>query len=56
MISAALGVRAPKRTEEQKAFDRAVRDKEIKRKKEEKERLAREAEEAERARKSVWED
>jgi hypothetical protein len=56
MIAGALGVRAPKKTEEQKLYDRAVREKEIKRRNKEKEETARKVEEAERAKAAVWED
>jgi hypothetical protein len=31
MIAGALGIRPPKRTEEQRAYDRAMKEKEIKR-------------------------
>ena len=56
MIAGALGVRAPKKTEEQKAYDRVVKEKEIKRRNAEKEAAARAKEEAERAKAAVWED
>jgi hypothetical protein len=56
MIAAGLGVRAPKRTDEEKEFDRAMREKERKRRAEEKEREKREAEERERRKKAVWDD
>jgi hypothetical protein len=56
MIAGALGVRAPKRTEEEREFDRVVREKERKRRAEEKGREEREREEAERRKKAVWED
>jgi hypothetical protein len=52
MIAGSLGVRAPKRTEEQREFDRAVKEKEKKRRAEEKER----AEQEEKVKASVWED
>lgn len=52
MIAGSLGVRAPKRTEEQREFDRAVKEKEKKRRAEEKER----AEQEEKLKASVWED
>ncbi|KAI1344604.1 hypothetical protein F5Y15DRAFT_116714 [Xylariaceae sp. FL0016] len=55
MISAALGVRA-RPTEEQRAYDRAVREKEKKRKEEEKEVERQKAEEAQRAKAAIWED
>ncbi|KAI1412179.1 hypothetical protein F5Y13DRAFT_163820 [Hypoxylon sp. FL1857] len=56
MIASALGVRAPKPTEEQRAYDRAVREKERKRREEEREVEKRRQEEAERAKAAIWED
>jgi len=49
-----LGVRAPKKTEEQRAYDHAVREQEVRRREREKAERAREAEEDERAKISVW--
>ncbi len=54
MIAGALGVKAPKKTEEQKAYDRAIKEKETKRRNQEKEAAARAKEEAERAKAAVW--
>ncbi|KAI0828079.1 hypothetical protein F5Y06DRAFT_283449 [Hypoxylon sp. FL0890] len=56
MIASALGVRAPKPTEEQRAYDRAVREKERKRREEEREAEKKRQEEAERAKAAIWED
>jgi len=56
MIAGALGVKAPKKTEEQKAYDRAIKEKEMKRRAAEKESAARVKEEAERAKAAVWDD
>lgn len=56
MIAGALGVRAPKKTEEQRAYERVVKEKEIRKRKEEKEEAARREEERERAKAAVWED
>ncbi|KAK6957411.1 hypothetical protein Daesc_000196 [Daldinia eschscholtzii] len=56
MIASALGVRAPRPTEEQRAYDRAVREKERKRREEEKEAEKKRKEEAERAKVAIWED
>ena len=56
LIAGALGVRAPRRTEEEREFDRAMRDKERKRRAEEREREKREAEEREQRKKAIWED
>jgi hypothetical protein len=56
LIAGALGVRAPKRTEEEREFDKAMREKERKRRTEEKEREKREKEETEARKKAVWDD
>ncbi|KAF2143595.1 uncharacterized protein K452DRAFT_350061 [Aplosporella prunicola CBS 121167] len=56
LIAGALGVRAPKRTEEEREFDRAVREKERKRREREREDREREREREESAKRSVWED
>lgn len=56
MIAGALGVKAPKKTEEQRAYERAVKEKEIKRRNQEKESAARAKEEAEKAKIAIWED
>jgi hypothetical protein len=56
LIAGALGVRAPKKTEEQRAYDRAVREKEMKRINAEKEAKVRAEEEAARAKAAAWDD
>lgn len=56
LIAGALGVKAPKRTEEQKAYDKALKEKEIKRRNMEKAEAIRKREEAERAKAAVWSD
>ena len=56
LIAGALGVRAPKRTEEQRKYDRAIKEQEIRRKNKEKDDVKRKQEEAERAKASIWED
>jgi hypothetical protein len=56
LIAGALGVKAPKKTEEQKAYDRAIKEKEIKRRNAEKEAAAIAKEDAERAKVAVWSD
>lgn len=56
LIAGALGVRAPKRTDEEREFDRAMREKERKRRDEEREREKRETEEREARKKAVWDD
>ncbi|KAI7974427.1 hypothetical protein EIK77_008607 [Talaromyces pinophilus] len=54
LIAGALGIRAPKRTEEQRAYDRAMKEKEIKRRNKEKEAAAKARQEEERAKAAVW--
>lgn len=54
MIAGALGIRAPKRTEEQRAYDRAVKEQEMKRRNKEKEEAAKAKEEEEKAKAAVW--
>lgn len=54
LIAGALGIRAPKRTEEQRAYDRSVKEQEIRRKKREKEEEAKAREENEKAKLAVW--
>lgn len=56
MIAGALGIRAPKKTEEERAYEKAVREGERKRREREKVEKVREEEERERAKRSVWED
>lgn len=56
MIASALGVKVPKQTEEQKAYDRAMKEKERKRREEEKLREKQREEEAAKAKAAVWDD
>jgi len=56
MISAALGLKAPKPTEEQKAYDKAIREQERKRREEERAADKKKHEELEKAKLAVWED
>ncbi|KAK3318377.1 hypothetical protein B0H66DRAFT_532887 [Apodospora peruviana] len=56
MIASALGMKVPKLTEEQRAYDRAVREKERRRKEEEKELQKKRDEEALKAKQAVWEE
>lgn len=56
LIAGALGVRAPKRTEEEREFDKAMREKERKRRAEERERESREEEETAARKKAIWDD
>ncbi|PYH99390.1 hypothetical protein BO71DRAFT_394468, partial [Aspergillus ellipticus CBS 707.79] len=54
MIAGALGIRAPKRTEEQRAYDRAVKEQEIKRRNREREEAAKAKEDEEKVKAAVW--
>ena len=56
MIAAGLGLKVPKQTEEQKAYDRAVREKERKRHQQEKEEKKKKEAELEKARQAIWDD
>ncbi|KAL5396624.1 hypothetical protein PMIN06_003982 [Paraphaeosphaeria minitans] len=56
LIAGALGVRAPRRTEEEREYDRAMRDKERKRRDAERERDKLEKQAAEDRKRSMWED
>ncbi|CAL5870667.1 uncharacterized protein PFLUO_LOCUS4907 [Penicillium psychrofluorescens] len=56
LIAGALGIRAPKRTEEQRSYDRAVKEQEIRRRNREREELAKAKEEDEKLKASVWTD
>lgn len=56
MIAGGLGLRAPKRSEEEREFDRAAREKERKRREREREQVALDKKREEAAKKSVWED
>ncbi|KAJ6143797.1 hypothetical protein N7471_003250 [Penicillium samsonianum] len=54
LIAGALGIRAPKRTEQQRAYDRSVKEQEIKRRNREREEKAKAKEEEEKMKASVW--
>ncbi|KAI9888524.1 MAG: hypothetical protein M1814_006858 [Vezdaea aestivalis] len=54
LIAGALGVRAPKKTEEQKAYDNAMREKELKRRDAERQAQRTAQEEQEKARQAMW--
>lgn len=56
MIAGALGLKAPKLTDEQKAYQKAIREKERKRRDEEKAAAKRKEEEAAKARAAIWDD
>jgi len=54
MIAGALGVKAPKKTEEGRAYEKAVREKERRRRERAKEEEGRTEREREEARRAVW--
>jgi len=54
MIAGALGVKTPKRTEEGRAYEKAIREKERRRREREGEEEERAAREREEARRAVW--
>ncbi|ROT40518.1 hypothetical protein SODALDRAFT_376305 [Sodiomyces alkalinus F11] len=56
MIASALGVKVPRMTEEQRAYDRAVKERERKRREQEKAAEAKKREEAEKAKAAIWDD
>ncbi|KAJ5731869.1 hypothetical protein N7493_003350 [Penicillium malachiteum] len=56
LIAGALGIRAPKRTEEERAYDRAIKEQEIKRRNREREEAAKAKEKEEKLKMSVWTD
>jgi len=56
MIAGALGIKAPKKTEEQKQYDRALKEAEIKRKNREKDLREQEKLEDEKAKAAAWTD
>ncbi|KAL8874414.1 MAG: hypothetical protein Q9174_000259 [Haloplaca sp. 1 TL-2023] len=56
MIAGALGVRTPKRSEEERAYERVIREKEMKRIAKEKDEHRMEEERRMKARAQVWED
>ncbi|KAL9133330.1 MAG: hypothetical protein Q9175_005487 [Cornicularia normoerica] len=55
LIAGALGVKPPKKTEESKAYERAVREKERKRREMAKEEAGKTEREKEEARRAIWE-
>jgi len=56
MIAAALGVRVPPKTQDQKEYDNATKEKELRKRKQEKEAFTKAKDEAEKARLAVWND
>jgi len=56
MIAAGLGLKVPKQTEDQRAYQKSIREQEKKRREQEKGEEERRRELAERARAAVWDD
>ena len=56
LIAAGLGLKAPKQTEEQKAYQKSVREQETKRREREKEEQQRKVQETAKAKAAVWDD
>lgn len=56
MIAAGLGLKAPKQTDEQKEYQRSIREQEKKKKEQEREEEQRKRDEIEKAKASVWDD
>ncbi|SPO05955.1 uncharacterized protein DNG_08644 [Cephalotrichum gorgonifer] len=56
MIASALGVKAPKLTDEQKAYDKAIREQVRKKREEERDAERARQAEAEKAKAAIWED
>ncbi|CRL22153.1 unnamed protein product [Penicillium camemberti] len=54
LIAGALGIRAPKRTEQQRAYDRSIKEQEIRRRNREREEKAKAKEEEEKMKASIW--
>ncbi|KAI9735172.1 MAG: hypothetical protein M1834_001762 [Cirrosporium novae-zelandiae] len=56
LIAGALGLKAPRRTEEQRAFDKAMKEKEMKRRAQSREEEEKAKQEEEKAKQSFWDD
>ena len=56
LIAGALGVRTPKKTDEQKQYDKAMKENEVKRREKERDTKRREEEELQKAKAAVWDD
>ncbi len=56
MIASALGVKVPRQTDEQKAYDKALRETERKRRDEERMADKKKQDELDKAKKAIWED
>lgn len=56
MIAGALGVRTPKKTDDQREYEKAVKEKEMRKRNKEREAEEEARREAERAKNAIWED
>lgn len=56
MIAGALGLKAPKMTDEQRAYQKAIREKERKRREEQKAAEKKREEDAAKAKAAMWDD
>jgi len=56
LIAAGLGVKAPKKTEEQRLYEKSIREQERRKKEREIQERKKEEEQRERAKAAVWED
>lgn len=56
LIAAGLGVRAPRRTEEEREYDKAMREQQRKKREEERQREKAEQEAVEKRKKAMWDD
>jgi len=56
LIAGALGVKAPKKTEEQRAYEKAVKEQELKRREKEKSDAQKQKEDEQKAKKAIWDD
>ena len=56
MIAAGLGLKAPKQTEEQRAYQKSIREQEKKRREQEREQEKKRQEEADKAKAAMWDD
>ncbi|CAG9936973.1 unnamed protein product [Clonostachys rosea f. rosea IK726] len=56
MIAASLGLKAPKQTDEQRAYQKSIREQERRRREQQKEEEQKQKEKAEKAKAAVWDD
>ena len=54
LIAGALGVRTPKKTEEQRQYEKTIKDNELRRREKERNSKRREEEDAQKAKASIW--